>query len=111
MITRYGRFMRASVLPALLVLSLAHASAARADDNDEETHDAIRAAVDRGEAKPLAQLRRMVLEKVTGEIVSVKLDRESRQLIYEFRVLRGDGRILEVEVQAATGEILEIEND
>lgn len=103
--------MQASILPAMLALSLAQPAAARADDNDDDTHEAIRAAVNRGEAKPLAELRRIVLKRIAGEIVSVKLDREKQQLIYEFRVLRGDGHVLEVEVKAATGEILEIENE
>lgn len=81
---------------------------AMADDDD---HDAVRAAVDSGRALSLAHLKRVVSKRVPGEIVSVKVDREDQALVYEFRILTENGHLVEAEVDAADGRILEIENE
>ncbi|MBW8282143.1 MAG: PepSY domain-containing protein [Rhizobium sp.] len=81
--------------------------AVEADDD----HDAARRAVDSGAALTLLELKRIVGERVPGEIVSVKLDREDHKLVYEFRILTANGRLVEAEVDAATGAILEVENE
>ncbi len=94
---------------------LGHASDARADgdhfhaDNDDD-RDRIRESVEKGEIKSLADLRRIVLSRVSGKIVSTEIDRKGKSFVYEFRVLSTAGRLVEVEVDAASGRIEEIEN-
>lgn len=102
------------LLPALSVPAIADGTEDRpgfpsveADDD----HDAARRAVDSGEALTLVEVKRIVSERVPGEIVSVKLDRENHKLVYEFRILTAKGRLVEAEVDAATGTILEVENE
>ncbi len=90
----------------LLALSLPAMADAGSDD-----HDAVRNAVNSGKALSLAELKRVVMERVPGEIVSVKLDRERSVLVYEFRILTANGRLVEAEVDAADGTIIEIENE
>jgi uncharacterized membrane protein YkoI len=89
--------MAIAALSALAVL----ATAARADDRD---HDVARQAVERGEIKPLAEILQIVRDRLPGEIAGVKIERKGGRLIYELRVV-AQGRLLEVHVDAATGEI------
>lgn len=92
----------AIVLAAALAVC---AAAARADDDGEHDHNLARRAVERGEIKPLAEILRIVRGKLPGEVASVKLEREHGRLSYELRIVGTEGRLLEVHVDAATGEI------
>jgi len=103
-------FRRLMTTGCSAVLLLALSCPAMADDTSED-HDTVLKAVDSGEARSLAELKRIVMERVPGEIVSVKLDHERSVLVYEFRILTAVGRLVEVEVDAADGTILEVENE
>jgi uncharacterized membrane protein YkoI len=95
-----------------LVATLTAAVPAQADDEQHEaTHDHLRDGVASGRIKSLADLRRTVLARVPGDIVSTEVEQEHGLELYEFRVLRADGRLVEVEVDARSGEIREIENN
>ncbi|NBB51399.1 peptidase [Rhizobium sp. CRIBSB] len=103
-------------LAALALISLAAllpvAMPAKADDDQQESaHDELRDGVASGRIKSLAELRRTVTARVPGDIVSARLAHEHGLELYEFRVLRADGRLVEVEVDARSGQIREIEND
>ena len=87
----------------LLSALAACAATARADDGHD--HDVARQAVERGEIKPLAEILQRVRERFPGEIASVKIERERGRLRYEFRIVGAQGRLLELHVDAATGEI------
>jgi uncharacterized membrane protein YkoI len=88
---------------ALSVLIGSAAPAAYARD-----HDAARGAVEAGEARPLNEILKIVEDKLPGEIVRVKFERENGLWVYEFRVVNGQGRLLEVYVDARSGEITRI---
>nr|WP_186363367.1 PepSY domain-containing protein [Rhizobium sp. ACO-34A] len=94
---------------------LGHAGGVHAEEDHfhadtDDDRDRIRESVEKGEIKSLADLRRIVLDRVSGKIVSTEIDRKDKRLIYEFRVLSTAGRLVEVEVDAASGLIREIEN-
>lgn len=72
---------------------------------------AARAAMLRGEILPLDKILAIVRKTVPGEIIEIELDLEYGVLIYEMDILSPDGRLFELEVSAATGKILEIEED
>jgi uncharacterized membrane protein YkoI len=99
-------------------LTFGTASLLRADDDDkanmtsqDQARDMLRDRVRRGEIKSLADLRDTVMTKVPGEIVSTSVDQENGATVYDFRILNSANRLVEVEVDAASGVILEIEND
>ena len=96
-----GLSSRATAIALLSALGVL-AMAARADDRD---HDVARQAVERGEIKPLAEILQIVRDKLPGEIAGVKIERKGGRLVYELRVVGAQGRLLEVHVDAATGEI------
>jgi uncharacterized membrane protein YkoI len=89
-------------------------SSAQADDgghDEEEDHDAARAAVGRGEAMPLADVLAAVAPNLPGEIVEVEFEREDGHWIYEFKVIDATGRLHEVYVDASNGRILSAKED
>lgn len=87
-----------------------HAASVKHHDDDDDL-DQVRDAVQRGDIKSLAVLRRIVLSQVDGDIVATKFKREKSHGTYEFKILRADGHLVEAEIDAASGVILEIEND
>jgi uncharacterized membrane protein YkoI len=82
-----------------------------AEDDDRPSRDDLNQLVKQGRIRPLAVLKAQVLEKLPGELIEVRIDRDDGRIIYEFRILRDSGRVTEVEVEAATGRIVEVEND
>jgi hypothetical protein len=72
---------------------------------DRHDHDMVRAAVERGEIKPLAQLLDQVKGKLPGDITGVEIERKHGLWLYEFRVIDKEGRLFDVYVDAQNGEI------
>ncbi len=77
----------------------------------DDSRDRIQKAVALGKMKSLATLQKILRQRVSGDIVSVELLRRGRRPVYEFRVLKPNGRVVEVNIDAATGSILHIENN
>lgn len=110
-VSRLAPLVQALLLVGLLA-AIPAANPAQADDEQQESaHDQLRDGVASGRIKSLAELRRVVLSRVNGDIVSARVEHEHGLELYEFRVLRADGRLVEVEVDARSGKIREIEND
>ncbi len=88
-------------LPTLLTALLLSLPAAAGDHHD---HDRARRAVEAGEVLPLRQvLDRVAAAGHRGEVLEVELERERGAWVYEIRMLAPGGRILDLEVDAATG--------
>ncbi len=102
----------AVVLSGLLVYSSANATPQHDVGHD---HDRARQALSRGEVRPIAEILARVANAVTGEVVEVEFERLRRHgdeaWIYELKIIAEDGRLLEVQVDAATGRILVAEED
>jgi hypothetical protein len=104
-------FMIRGFRPAVFGLILAAAllpTGSRAADpsgHSESEHDEVRIAVERGEIKPLAELLRIVNDKISGEIAGVEIERKHNLWLYEFRVIDNGGRLFEVYVDANSGDI------
>jgi len=79
-------------------------------DSDSD-HDRARAALERGEVRPLAEVLAAVATQVPGEVIEVELEREHGHWVYELKVIARDGRVLEVLVDAATATIREWRHD
>lgn len=99
---------RALLLAAAAGLMLA-ASPLHADDDDQEI---ARRALRDGRIKSLSEITRMLKPHLPGKILGVELEVEDDgRIVYEFNVIDSSGRLWEVEVDAATGKILKIEDD
>ena len=104
--------LRTIVKPAgflLLVGLLVASGAVRGDDDDD--HELARRAVEQGLVAPLAEIAAEVSKDIPGEIIEVELDREDGIYVYEFKILTEQGRLMEVEVDANTAEILDMEDE
>lgn len=55
------------------------------------------------------QARQIALAEVPGEVQETELEREDGMLVYEVEILTADGVEMEVEINADTGKILEVE--
>jgi uncharacterized membrane protein YkoI len=106
------RLVRSTLLLALpLALLLAAGGVGHADDDGDEDHDAARRAREAGEVLPLAALRDRVAARVGGRVVGVEFERHGGRYLYEFKLIMPDGRLLEAEVDARTGDVLKNEAD
>ncbi|HYJ59543.1 MAG TPA: PepSY domain-containing protein [Methyloceanibacter sp.] len=101
-----NQFRWSSLFTAGLI-ALALGSAA-ADDND---HLLARRALEEGRVLPLAEVLAAVKAKMPGKVLEVELEVEDGVLVYDLKLLTPSGGLKELEVDAATGKILKIEDD
>jgi uncharacterized membrane protein YkoI len=91
-----------------LAATLACSLPATAGDDD---HERAQRARERGEILPLERILLMVRERIGGEVVKIELEREHGRWIYEIKLIDKRDRLLELEVDAGNGDIIEIEED
>jgi uncharacterized membrane protein YkoI len=97
-----------AALTLAAITSVAMADQGRGRHGD---HDDALAAVEARQALPLTRIFQIAQTAVPGEIIEVELDRDDGRLIYEVDVLTGTGRLRQVEIDARTGEVLEVEDE
>lgn len=98
-------------LPAFFILLVALALATVPVRADGVSTEQLRAAVKRGDALSLSELKRALGAAYAGDIIDIDVDEDDGRFRYEFKVLQASGRVLEVKMDAATGAILDVEND
>ncbi len=87
---------------AILALTLLlPAPPARAGVDQEEA----RAALAAGAIRPLAEILAIVERRWIGRAIEVELDREDGRWVYEIKLLPPSGRVFELELDAATGDL------
>lgn len=101
-------FLFQSLHSALAATLLAALPARADDDDDDDDHDRARRAVEQGRALPLRVVLDQVERQFQGRAVNVELERERGRLIYEIRLLQADGRVVKLEVDAASGAVLKV---
>lgn len=77
---------------------------AAADD-----HERVRGLVDAGEIMPLQDVLEIVQGDQAWRLIEAELEREDGSWIYEFEFIDEEGRILEMEVDALDGTLIEME--
>jgi uncharacterized membrane protein YkoI len=101
---------RALALPLLVALGLVSLPALSLADDDKM--DRLSAAVARGEVRPLSDLLEALKGPFPGKVVEVEIDEEDDVpggFVYEFKILQENGRLLEIELEAATGAVIEVD--
>lgn len=105
---RLRQFLAAAACAVIMLgVSATHAD----DDKDQREHDAIREALQRGEALPLVRILAIAQQAVPGDVIEVELERKRDALIYEIKVLTQTGRVREIKIDARNGTVLKIEDD
>lgn len=69
----------------------------------------IRELVRQGEILPLETILARFPAKEYGKLLDLEVEREHGTVVYQFEFLRTDGRIIEIEVDAKNGSLLEEE--
>lgn len=83
----------------------------RGDRHGRDDHERARAALERGEVRPLAWILERVGARLGGEVMEVEFEKDDGRYVYEFEIVTPDGRWREVEVDAKTGRVLERDDD
>ena len=91
----------------LIILMCALTTPAVASDD----HDAAREAVRQQQVIPLAEIIPVILNEFDARLLEAEFEREHGTYVYELELITGTGRMIEVMVDATTGEILEVEQE
>lgn len=78
---------------------------------DDIGHGEARRLVQEGRILPLSEILQRIAGKVPGEVLKVELEKDDGAYVYEIEILRPDGKVQEVDVDASSGNILDIEGD
>jgi uncharacterized membrane protein YkoI len=68
--------------------------------------DRARAAVQAGQAMPLKNVLEQLAKDHPGQVLEVELEHEHGRWVYEIKLLQAGGRLVKLELDAATGEVL-----
>lgn len=100
-------------VPLFAIAALGLAPGAHAGDPQKKARElaAIRAAVERHEILPLPRIMTVAQARVPGEVVKTELETDNNRLIYEVKILTGDGSVQEVKLDARTGKIIRVGKD
>ncbi len=79
--------------------------------DSEFSRSEIRQLVNEGKILSLEAMLARYPEKEYGRLLDLEVEREHGRIMYELEFLRDDGRVLEIEVDASSGLLLERELD
>jgi uncharacterized membrane protein YkoI len=75
----------------------------------EINQDDVRAALQRGEIRPLSEIMSVAEKVMPGQIVGVKVKRLGATLVYEFKIIASGGRLREIYIDAANLDVVKVE--
>lgn len=101
--------MKIPLIPMLLVIGASLSTGAQPAVGSD--HDRARTAVLAGQRLPLSTILANIESRYGGRILEIELDDDNGRPVYEIELLDDRGRVVELEVDAATGEILDSEYD
>lgn len=94
-------------LVSLLILLMPAVASAKDGDDAAEA----RAAVARGAILPLSVILPELEQRFSARLLDAEIDDDDGQVIYEIEMLTTDGRVIELEVDARTARILDMDED
>ncbi|GHG31031.1 PepSY domain-containing protein [Paracoccus aerius] len=97
-------------LPAI-ILAMLLPSAVGGQQEPLPDFELAQGAVERGEILPLAQILRLLEGEHPGTVVEVELEYSDGTRVYEVELITPDGRLIEVDMDAATGQVLKVEEE
>ena len=98
-----------SMLAGLALAAAALLPAGAAEAPPKVDHERARTARARGEVLPLARILSRVERDFGGRVIEVELERDDGERRYELELLLPDGRVIELEFDARTGELVKLE--
>ena len=71
----------------------------------------MRAAVQAQRILPLSEIIPMIEDQLNARLLEAEFEEEHGRYVYELELITDSGRMIEVDVDAATGAILEVEQE
>lgn len=93
------------------ILSLGFIATACAEGRATGEFDDVLTDEQRDQLLPLEKILAIVSQQIPGEVIDVEIELENGLTVYEITVLAPNGRVREIELDARTGKVLEIEDD
>lgn len=102
-----------ALLLPLAVVPVAAGSGDAPPDPPQSPADFERAldAVARGEIKRLSEIMPRIEKEFGGRAVETELETDHGRWVYEFEILTPDGHLFEVDVDAVTGETIDVKEE
>ncbi|SOC37643.1 uncharacterized membrane protein YkoI [Rhizobium subbaraonis] len=111
-VKRLGLRLLAACAVLYPAMALSEASPPDVDDvDDTREHYEAREALRKGEVLPLDRIIEVVRKQFQGDIIEIEFERNDGKYVYEIEIIDPSGRVVEVEVDAKTAEILDGEDD
>ena len=95
--------MQRLVAPLFCSLALLLAAAPAHADSDQ---DRARAAVQAGQVLPLKTVLERLERDHPGQVLEVELEHDDGRWVYEVKLLQAGGRLVKLELDAGSGEVL-----
>lgn len=89
-----------------LPLLAAALTAFPAEGRERRDHERARAALEAGEIRPLSDLLAEVERRFRGRVIEAELEQDDGQWLYDIKILPPNGRVFDVELDAATGALI-----
>ena len=93
------------LFPALVAGTISYQAVASEELGQAEIRELVR----QGEILPLETILARFPAEEYGKLLDLEVEREHGTVVYELEFLQADGRILEIEIDASNGSILEQE--
>lgn len=78
---------------------------------DRDDHDRARLALEAGEILPLVDILAAAEAARPGRVIEIELDRDDGRWVYDLELVSPEGFLYEMEIDAASGTILEVERE
>jgi uncharacterized membrane protein YkoI len=98
--------MKSSAKNLAASLALALVAALPAWAGGEYDQDQARRALEAGEILPLRAILARVESDAPGQIMEIELERKNARWVYEVKVLRADGSLVKLKIDAHDGTLL-----
>lgn len=104
---------RTLVLVAALAMSPGIAGAGDTDFDTDRDAEIARDLVAAGRILPLSEVLQAAMREQPGRVIEVDLDSDDGRHVYEFEIVDAEGRVWELELDAATAALIdrELEDD
>lgn len=102
------QFTRRMLVGCLLVAALA-VSLRMAHADDDDGWRSLHRQVEAGQIKPLSEILDALARDWHGDVIDVDIEDDDGETLYEIELLGPQGQVVEFEIDARTGEVLEIE--
>ena len=72
-------------------------------------HEQARAAMERGEIKPLVDILALTRDRLHGQLIEIELEQIDDRWVYEFEMIQPNGEVIEYYVDGSTGAFVDQE--